>query len=306
MSKLEQALPKIIKSLKSTYGRDFFNEITLQLNQITEADYTFIAQVDFEAFTSKTISLVVKNQLTDNFEYHLDDTPCAILTENNVCLYPKEICRLFPKDQLLIDMNIEGYVGVPLNDSQGQVIGIIVALHENEIKDPDFIKTLFELFSGRIAVEMERRVQENNLNQLNIKLATKVNELIKSETKLSLHIQNTPLGCITWDRNLYCTQRRKVFGKKSFAFQKDKPICRKDKPVSRKEYLYLGKKDLCFSEKLCVFSEKCCVSRRSVVFLEQVLCFSNKSCVSQRTLVFLQEVHVSERSPAFLKEVLCF
>jgi PAS domain S-box-containing protein len=210
MSKLEQALPKIIKSLKSTYGRDFFNEITLQLNQITEADYTFIAQVDFETFTSKTISLVVKNQLTDNFEYHLDDTPCAILTENNVCLYPKEICRLFPKDQLLIDMKIEGYVGVPLNDSQGRVIGIIVALHENEIKDPDFIKTLFELFSGRIAVEMERKVQENNLKQLNIKLATKVDELIRSETKLSLHIKNTPLGCITWDRNLYCTEWNKA------------------------------------------------------------------------------------------------
>jgi PAS domain S-box-containing protein len=216
MSKLEQALPKIIKSLKSTYGRDFFNEITLQLNQITEADYTFIAQVDYENFTSKTISLVVKSQLADNFEYHLDDTPCAILTENNVCLYPKEICSLFPKDKLLIDMNIEGYVGVPLNDSHGRVIGIIVALHENEIKDPDFIKTLFELFSGRIAVEMERKVQENNLKQLNIKLATKVDELIKSESKLSLHIQNTPLGCITWDRNLHCTEwnnaAEKIFG----------------------------------------------------------------------------------------------
>lgn len=216
MSKLELALPEIIKSLKSTYGRDFFNEITLQLNKITGADYTFVAQVDYKRFTSTTISLVVKNQLADNFEYHLNDTPCAILTEDSVCIYPKDICSLFPKDQLLIDMNIEGYIGVPLHDSQGGIIGIIVALHENEIKDAEFTKTLFELFSGRIAVEMERKIQDSNVKQLNIKLATKIDELIRNEAKLSLHIKNTPLGCITWDRHFHCIEwnkaAEKIFG----------------------------------------------------------------------------------------------
>jgi PAS domain S-box-containing protein len=216
MSQLEQALPTIIKSLKSTYGHDFFNEITLQLNKITGADYTFIAKVNYDSFTAKTISLVVKNQLNSNFEYHLNDTPCAILAQDEVCLYPKEICSFFPKDQLLIDMKIEGYVGVPLHDSQGGIIGIVVALHEREIKNADFIKTLFELFSGRIAAEMERKVQESNLEQLNAKLTTKVDELIKIETKLSLHLKNTPLGCIAWDLNFCCTEwnkaAEKIFG----------------------------------------------------------------------------------------------
>jgi hypothetical protein len=137
--------------------------------------------VNYKSYSSKTISLVVKNQLADNFEYPLNDTPCAVLSEDNICLYPKDICSLFPKDQLLIDMKIEGYVGVPLHDSQGEVIGIIVALHENEIKNVDFIKTLIELFSGRIAVEMERSVQEKNLKQLNKKLAAKIDELVESE-----------------------------------------------------------------------------------------------------------------------------
>jgi PAS domain S-box-containing protein len=223
MSKLEQALPNIIKSLRSTYGNDFFNEMTLQLNKATGADYTFIAQVNYDTYTSKTISLVIKNQLVDNFEYSLNNTPCAVLTKDNVCLYPKEICSLFPKDQLLIDMEIEGYVGVPLHDSQGEVIGIIVALHENEIKNTDFIKTLFEIFSGRIAAEMERKVQENNLKQLNIELAAKIDELVQSEAKLSLHIENTPLGCMTWDRNFHCTEWNKA-AEKIFGYSSNEAI----------------------------------------------------------------------------------
>jgi PAS domain S-box-containing protein len=223
MLKVEQVLPKIITSLKSTYGADFFNGITLQLNKATNADYTFIAQVDYDRFTSRTLSLVVKNQLTDNFEYPLNDTPCALITKDEVCLYPKDICSLFPKDQLLIDMNIEGYVGVPLHDSQGAVIGIIVALHENEIKNADFIKDLFELFSGRIAVEMERKAQEDNLNKLNIKLAANIDELVKSEAKLSLHIENTPLGCITWDRQFHCTEWNKA-AEKIFGYSSNEAI----------------------------------------------------------------------------------
>jgi PAS domain S-box-containing protein len=223
MSKLDQALPKIITRLKSKYGGDFFNEITLQLNKITGADHTFIAQVDYDRFTSKTISLVVKNQLSDNFEYDLDNTPCAIITKDQVCLYPKNVCSFFPKDQLLVDMKIEGYIGVPLHDSQGKIIGFIVTLHENEINNANFIKTLFELFSGRIAVEMERNVQEKNLKQLNIKLATKIDELVRSETKLSLHIENTPLGFIAWDKHFRCTNWNKA-AEKIFGYSSNEAI----------------------------------------------------------------------------------
>ena len=77
MSTLEQQLPDIIKSLSSTYGSAFFNELTLQLNKFIDADYTFIARFDSVKNTSKTISLVAKGELIDNFEYSLDETPCA-------------------------------------------------------------------------------------------------------------------------------------------------------------------------------------------------------------------------------------
>lgn len=77
MSSLEQQLPSIIKSLSSTYGSAFFNELTLQLNKFIGADYTFIARLDTQQSISKTISLVAKGELVDNFEYLLADTPCA-------------------------------------------------------------------------------------------------------------------------------------------------------------------------------------------------------------------------------------
>lgn len=188
MSKLQQALPELIKSLKSTYGHAFLNTLTLQMSKITGADYIYIAMVDQENMSAKTISLVVKGQLVDNFEYGLKNTPCAILTNDNVCVYPSNICSAFPQDQLLVDMKVEGYAGVTFLDSKGYIKGIIVALHETEIKNPDDITTIFELFSGRIAAEIERGEQEHILEQLNITLSSKVNALTSSEQKLKAEI----------------------------------------------------------------------------------------------------------------------
>jgi len=189
MPKLQQALPELIKSLKSSYGHDYLNTLTLQISKITGADYTYIAIVDQEDMTAKTINLAVKGKLVDNFEYSLNNTPCAILLNDNVCVYPSDICHYFPQDQLLADMNIEGYVGVALLDHKENIKGIIVTLHETEIKDPDDVTTIFELFSGRITAEIERGEQEHKLEQLNAKLSSKVNALINSEKKLKTEIR---------------------------------------------------------------------------------------------------------------------
>jgi len=180
MSSLEQQLPSIIKSLSSTYGSAFFNELTLQLNKFIGADYTFIARLDTQQSISKTISLVAKGELVDNFEYLLADTPCADVSDDSVCIFPKNICNLYPNDQLLIDMNIQGYVGAPLHDSHGNVMGLIVALHEKEILNQDRVVTIFELFAGRISAEIERTEREAEFNLLTKSLENKVTERTSS------------------------------------------------------------------------------------------------------------------------------
>lgn len=176
MQNFDENLTKIIKSLKSSYGTEFFNSLTLQLHQLIGADYTFIARLDKERAVSQTISLAAKGQIGENFEYSLIDTPCADVSDDSVCIFPEKICQLYPSDQLLIDMNIEGYLGTPLHDSNGDVIGLVVALYENTINNSDNVVALFDLFSGRISAEMEREDKEKQLKEFNLLLEDKVNE----------------------------------------------------------------------------------------------------------------------------------
>jgi len=220
MSNFEHLLPEIITSLKSTYGHEFFNNLTLQLSKHIGADYTFIARLNKVKNTSRTISLVAKGKIVDNFEYSLKDTPCADVSDESLCIYPEGICELYPNDQLLVDMNIDGYIGTPLRDSQGKMMGIVVALHEKKIENTNFTVTLFELFSGRISAEIERSERDQQLQELTKNLEVKVeertqelsqaiellkrtqNEMLAQEKMASLgelvagvaHEINTPLG----------------------------------------------------------------------------------------------------------------
>lgn len=217
---MELLLQKLIEGVSNTRGHDFFQRIVQLLNMVIGADYTFIARLDEKNYSANTIALVAKGKLVDNISYSLEHTPCANVSDDSFCCYPKDVCAAYPKDELLVQMGVEGYLGTPLHDLTGRVIGIIVALYQQPISDPLLVKNLFELFSGRIEAELERVEYEDRLQALNTQLEQKVaartaqlqqtladlqlmqRQLVESEKMAALghlvagiaHEVNTPLG----------------------------------------------------------------------------------------------------------------
>lgn len=217
-----QVLSDIIEAVSNTYGNEFLNRLVLKLASTIGADYTFIAIIDKEKYESQTISLVAKGEIVDNMAYSLKDTPCADVFDDSVCYFPSGVQNYFPNDQLLVEMKIEGYIGSPLINSKKEVMGLIVGLYETEIQNKDDILTLFQIFSGRIAAELERSDYElrlelynheleslveertSELKQTLVELQARQNQLIESEKMASLgmlsagiaHEINNPLNFI--------------------------------------------------------------------------------------------------------------
>ncbi len=199
---MERTLRNIIEGVSNNFGKEFFDTITLKLHEAIQADFTFIARIDLEAGMSRTIAMVAEGAIVKNMEYNLLDTPCAVVAEKRICLYPKDIAKLFPKDQLLVDMAIEGYIGTPLYSSSGEVMGLTVALFRKPIENVGFIKTIFEVFNGRIAAEIERTEYAVDLEYT---VAQRTQSLLIEQEKLSsvgriaagvAHEINTPLGVV--------------------------------------------------------------------------------------------------------------
>lgn len=177
-------MKEVISAETYNLGDAFFEHIVEKLNTALEADYTFIGTLAEDAKSVSTISLFGNGQLLENITYELAHTPCENVIGNSVCSYAKGITHLYPKDELLIQMGIEGYVGVPTFNSKKEPTGIIVALFKNAIEDTDLISTILMLFASRVGAELEHNMLYNDLKKLQKELANKNIELLKHQNQL--------------------------------------------------------------------------------------------------------------------------
>ncbi|MDW7694641.1 PAS domain S-box protein [Flammeovirgaceae bacterium SG7u.111] len=159
----EQSIRKIIVETSVEKGKGYFDKLVLLLNEIIQADYTFIGKLTGERFID-TIALCNKDKIMENLTYDLKNTPCDnVLDDLRSCVFPDNVTSLYPDDQLLVDMEIEGYTGVSIFNKENKPIGILVSLFKKTIDDTNFIASLLELFAVNIGTELERMEVEESL-----------------------------------------------------------------------------------------------------------------------------------------------
>jgi len=154
---VEEKIKSIIDSLSNSASEKFTDVICLSLAKAIKADFVFIAKLNPERTIGTTLSLAADDVINDNFSYELQGTPCHNVSQGNMCCQTSYAQQAYPDDQLLIEMNIVGYVGVPLKNSKGETDAILVALYRDSIENKTEVTSLFMLFSGMIKKEMEKQ-----------------------------------------------------------------------------------------------------------------------------------------------------
>ncbi|MDO3694192.1 ATP-binding protein [Wenyingzhuangia sp. chi5] len=194
LSKLKKQLQLINETVSNdvyNLGEQFFEKIVLKLNKALDADYTFIGKLSENHNSVETLSLVNTKGVLENITYDLKNTPCQNVIGQNPCSYLKNIPELFPNDQLLIDMGIEAYVGVPLYDSKKEPTGILVCLFKNEIKDTYAIESILMIFASRASAELEHMKLYDALEKHKKKLESTVEYRTKELNKKNKELESS-------------------------------------------------------------------------------------------------------------------
>lgn len=152
----EHRVKSVIKSISNINSDNFFDEICISLSRAINANFVFIATIDDDEINASSIAVAHNGCLADNFSYALEHTPCAEVASETICTHHCNIQQLYPNDQLLVEMGINGYVGIPLKTHLGEINAILVALFEETISDVHEVETLFLLFSGLIEKELHK------------------------------------------------------------------------------------------------------------------------------------------------------
>lgn len=218
--RVELAMRRILQLVSRTTGQAFFNTLTQALGEAVGADLLLIGRLLPATHEVQTLAMTLDGQLQESVTYHLADTPCDVVMGQEVCIYPQGVADLFPKDLMLKDLGMDGYIGHALYDGKGNPTGILVALYRQPIGEPEWARTLLGLFAPRVGAEIERSEAEREMRALNESLEQNVTDrtctmqqaldnlnatqqsLIQAEKLASLgalvagiaHELNTPIG----------------------------------------------------------------------------------------------------------------
>lgn len=193
----DNIIGNIAQALDASSGVDFFHTLVKELAESLSVDYAFIGLYDSQKDTINTIAVYAGGEPKDDFSYDLENTPCRATIDESMCSVAHGVGQLYPKDQMLLDMNVDGYAGIRLKDSKGNALGILVVLTHQAIVDLSLVERLLRIFAVRAAAEVERQEVAGNLRKLSLAVQYSPNAVVLTDDKGVIEYANPRFTEIT-------------------------------------------------------------------------------------------------------------
>ncbi|MZH02326.1 MAG: PAS domain S-box protein [Nitrospinae bacterium] len=116
---VDEVMRQIVVGTSAAIGDEFLKSIVKHLAISLRVKYSFIGEVVGDKLEIiKTLAVWANGELVENFEYSLLGTPCENVIDKKPCYVPNNVQEIFPNDQLLVEMGVESYLGIPLFDNK--------------------------------------------------------------------------------------------------------------------------------------------------------------------------------------------
>jgi PAS domain S-box-containing protein len=159
------ALRAVVDAASYGSGEEYFQALVRELARVVETRWAFVAQFSSpETHTkARTIAFWDKDHFAENFEWSLAGTPCEDVVRGKLCHHASGVRQKFPDDPYPRAWGIESFLGVPLCDSEGTVLGHLAAFDERPMPEEPRKLLTFRVFAKHAAAELTRLRLEGQL-----------------------------------------------------------------------------------------------------------------------------------------------
>jgi signal transduction histidine kinase len=186
----EQALQTVLQGTAAVTGKAFFEALVENLGQALGVSQVVLAEKisDRPCHLSRLAAWPEAALPVDT--YDVAGTPCEVLL--NQCQtqhFAEGVQELFPAAQGLKTMDAETYLGAPLLDGQGTLLGVLYLCHRKPLTQGPLAQSLVTLFADRAAAELRRQRAETALRRAYDELEQRVRLRTEDLAGANQHLQ---------------------------------------------------------------------------------------------------------------------
>jgi PAS domain S-box-containing protein len=159
----EETLKHIGISVSAHTGGEFLRTLVKQLCKALQADFAFIVEsIKRGDQTTNTLIISSKDEIRSEFNYDLAGSACEE-ARKGFRAYPCDVCKEFPDDHVLRELDAESFVAMNLRDHDGHSVGVMGVIDRKAMENIPMAESTLQIFSARAASEIERKRFEEDL-----------------------------------------------------------------------------------------------------------------------------------------------
>ena len=157
-------LRAIVEGTAGSTGEEFFQDLVRHLTSAIGVPFAAISEFAGVNAHVRTLAFSARGQIQENFEYDLPGTPCEdVVLGGRLCHHPLGVKDQFPRAKPLVQLRVESYLGAPLLDREGNVLGLLAIFDDKPMPAQPRHLYLLRIFAARVAAVLERLRAEQRL-----------------------------------------------------------------------------------------------------------------------------------------------
>jgi PAS domain S-box-containing protein len=201
----QQRVDELADTSREKTGAEFFPALVKNLAAVMGTAGAWVTEYLPEARRLRAHAFWLNGSFLPAYEHPVDGTPCcAVVEEKRLLHIPDRIVEIYSDEADLRAMKAVSYMGAPLPDTDGAVMGHLAVLDTKPLPSEPRLLSLFETFAARAAAEQRRLKQEA--------------EVRAREEQLDALLPAAMDAILVLDQN-YCVVRVNPAAEKLFGFE---------------------------------------------------------------------------------------
>jgi len=160
------ALRAILEGTATETGRQFFAALVQNLAKALATHGAWVTEYFPEQRRLRALAFWMDGQWVPDYEVDIAGSPCEqVIDKRQLVHFPDRLVELFPDDPEVADNGAVSYLGVPLLDTDGSILGHLAVIDRRPIPEDPRVQAIFKIFAARAAAELQRLRAETEVRE---------------------------------------------------------------------------------------------------------------------------------------------